>query len=78
MNEIPKQFIRIWLGPKKIPDIFEEWWREFKKIHPKYNFITITDNTKIKLPKILKKIYYKVDSYAGRSDILRIIALYKL
>ena len=40
---IPKQFIRIWLGPKKIPDLFEKWWTGFQNIHPDYKFITIVD-----------------------------------
>jgi mannosyltransferase OCH1-like enzyme len=75
---IPKQFIRIWLGPKLLPPLFEEWWAGFKTIHPDFDFITLTDDTEIELPPALEAIYYSVDTYAGRSDILRLLALYEL
>ena len=50
MSKIPKRFIRVWLGPKPIPELFEKWWQEFKDIHPDYDFITISSYTKIELP----------------------------
>ena len=100
-NIIPKKFIRIWLGPKKIPDLFEKWWLGFQDIHPDYEFITITDqhsmlnsNSSNKNHKFIDSdsfwkskstpyyhllpIYKKSKTYAGLSDILRIIALYEL
>ncbi len=77
-NFIPKRFIRVWLGPKSIPDIFEEWWQDFKNLHPDYEFVTITDNTELILPKHIEDIYLNVDTYAGRSDIIRLVALYSL
>tara|TARA_R110002020_G_scaffold51921_2_gene146462 strand:+ start:1213 stop:1977 length:765 start_codon:yes stop_codon:yes gene_type:complete len=102
---IPKQFIRIWLGPKKIPDLFEKWWTGFQNIHPDYKFITIVDEdskkafneiyssreqrhrfidadsfweTKNTLYYHLQSIYKESKTYAGLSDILRIVALYEL
>ena len=75
---IPKQFIRIWLGPAPIPQMFDDWWNDFKEIHPKFSFVTLTDDTPIELPPALEKIYYSVDTYAGRSDILRLLALHEL
>lgn len=78
MNKIPKRFIRIWLGEKQMPPMFEIWWDEFKAMHPDYEFITITDNTDIQLPPELKAIYNDGLTYAGQSDILRIVALYLL
>ncbi len=75
---IPKRFIRIWLGPNKIPKMFDEWWQGFKDLHPDYEFVTITDNTKLDMPDELKEIYNDGLTYAGQSDILRIIALYLL
>jgi len=33
MNKIPKRFIRIWIGNKPMPNKFQEWWNDFKKIH---------------------------------------------
>ncbi len=77
-HSIPQQFIRIWLGPNPIPEMFQEWWRDFKEIHPDFKFLTITDNTEIILPKNLEDIYHAVNTYASRSDILRLIALYEL
>lgn len=81
MKTIPKRFIRIWLGNKKIPDLFETWWGEFKSLHPKWEFITITDNNisdYVNIPDSIRDIYNNVGSYAGRSDILRILILYEI
>ena len=75
---IPKRFIRIWLGPKEIPELFQDWWKQFKDIHPDYEFITIDDNHNFKIPDYLLKIYNEVGSYAGRSDVLRYIVLHQL
>jgi mannosyltransferase OCH1-like enzyme len=78
-NEIiPKQFIRIWLGPKPMPKMFQDWWDDFKKIDPDFNFITLRDEVLMETQPILEDIYYSVDTYAGRSDILRLAALYEL
>lgn len=78
MNKIPKRFIRIWLGQKPIPSLFEKWWQEFKELHPDYDFVTISDSTKIELPKKLEKIYNAGLTYAGQSDILRLVALHNI
>lgn len=77
VRTIPRQFIRIWLGPHPLPQMFEDWWEGFKEIHPDFQFITLTDETVIELPPALEEIYYSVDTYAGRSDILRLLALYE-
>lgn len=77
MSDIPRRFIRIWLGSAAIPEMFELWWAAFQRIHPDFEFMTITDHTELEIPDALQPIYRSVDSYAGRSDILRIIALYK-
>ncbi len=81
MNKTPKRFIRIWLGEKQMPEIFEEWWVMFKKIHPNYNFLTINDNNLYEIldvPNNIKYLINKVSSYAGLSDIVRLIALYQI
>ena len=28
-HSVPQQFIRIWLGPNPIPEMFQEWWKDF-------------------------------------------------
>lgn len=74
---IPKQFIRIWLGPKPIPDLFEKWWEEFKVMHPHWKFITLRDKECSDLvPVELKDIYANSSCYAAQSDIARILAVY--
>lgn len=77
---IPKRFIRIWIGgTKKIPLKFEEWWDEFKKIHPNFEFITLTDYSLFpNIPEEIKKILKEVKTCAGVADIMRILALYEL
>jgi mannosyltransferase OCH1-like enzyme len=74
-QEIPKRFVRIWLGQAEIPSDFQDWWEDFKTIHPDYEFITLGDDHGIEIPDYLQEIYDTVDSYAGRSDILRLVYL---
>jgi len=81
MNITPKRFIRIWLGNKPMPEIFEEWWVIFKKIHPTYEFLTINDDNLydlLDIPNNIQDLINKVSSYAGLSDIVRLIALYQI
>jgi inositol phosphorylceramide mannosyltransferase catalytic subunit len=47
-NLIPKTFHRVWVGPKEIPAIYEEYWRGWQAKHPDYNFITWRDQDNIK------------------------------
>lgn len=76
--KIPRRFIRIWLGEKPIPEKFEKWWKEFKDIHPEYDFVTIRDETTLPMPKGIKDIYWRFSSYSGQSNALRVLALYEL
>lgn len=79
-DNIPKRFIRIWLGERKLPEQFEKWWLDFQEIHPDYEFLTITeDNYKdYQMTDELTEIFNKCETYAGRTDILRILILYQL
>jgi mannosyltransferase OCH1-like enzyme len=77
-NKIPKRFIRIWIGNNKMPLQFEKWWQEFKQIHPDYEFITITNYESIPMPDEIKSILKKINSCAGISDVVRILALYHI
>ena len=70
---IPKRFIRIWLGDNPIPELFEQWWDEFKVIHPDWEFVTITSFDGFEISDEIKEILPTIDSYAGLSDILRLI-----
>ena len=75
---IPARFIRVWLGDNPIPQLFEKWWNEFKDIHPNYEFLTIKDRNEIVIPEKIRSIYENAQTYAGRSDILRLCALSQL
>lgn len=73
---IPKRFLRIWLGTKERPAIFDEWWEAFRVLHPEYEFVTLTDADEARfIPPELSDVYRDADTYAGRSDILRLLAL---
>jgi mannosyltransferase OCH1-like enzyme len=74
--EIPKRFVRIWIGKKEIPELFEKWWEEFKVMHPSYQFITVRDYDINEIPENIRPIIKSVGTCAGVSDILRIIYLY--
>jgi mannosyltransferase OCH1-like enzyme len=79
---IPKRFIRIWLGEKEIPEMFEKWWNEFIDIHSGYEFMTITDKSVkdkvVTIPYYLEPLFKSVSTLAGQSDILRLVLLYEL
>lgn len=72
---IEKNIIRIWLGPKPIPQMFEDWWLDFQKIHPDFTFHTLREESESLVPDSIRDIYDNAASYAGRSDILRIVAV---
>ena len=73
---IPKRFIRVWIGgTKPIPELFEQWWDEFKAIHPDYEFLTLRSWDELELTDTMKYIIDNVSSYAGQSDVARILAL---
>tara|TARA_B100001287_G_C22686610_1_gene534228 strand:+ start:4536 stop:5225 length:690 start_codon:yes stop_codon:yes gene_type:complete len=81
MNKIPKRFIRIWIGNKPMPNKFQEWWNDFKKIHPDYHFITLTDKdigSTIKIPPYLTRVITNVKWKSSVSNILRYCALYQI
>lgn len=75
MTMIPKQFIRVWLGPKPIPDMFEGWWQQFKDMHPTFKFITLRDEAETFISPDVMPIWNDVDNYASRSNLLRYAAL---
>jgi len=73
---IPKRFIRIWVGKKPMPKIFQKWWNDFKLIHPDYEFVTITSLKDFPISEEIKRIIPNVGTCAGLSDIYRLLALY--
>ena len=76
---ISRRFIRIWLGPKPIPELFETWWRGFQELHPGWEFVTIRDAEEPDfITSELEAIYHDADTYAGRSDVLRLLVLHQL
>ena len=75
---IPKRFIRVWVGPKPIPELFEEWWQKFQDLHPDYEFKTIRGFDEVPVPDSFKKAIEGCTHYAGQSDIIRMLALYHI
>jgi mannosyltransferase OCH1-like enzyme len=77
---IDKRFIRIWIGDT-IPELFEQWWAEFKAMHPGWEFVTITQVSDLEIPEKVKPVIQDLienSSCAGLSDILRVLAVYQL
>jgi hypothetical protein len=62
---IPKRFIRIWVGPKKMPGMFEDWWKEFQTIHPDYEFVTIRNESDLHTPNSLIEAMNETSTYAA-------------
>ena len=77
-NEIPKRFFRIWFGPKDIDKIHESWWQDFQTMHPTYDFLTFTDWSTIKIPDTIIPILKNIRTWAGESDVARMLVLYQI
>jgi mannosyltransferase OCH1-like enzyme len=78
-NNIPKRFIRVWIGgTNPIPNQFNKWWKELKELHPDYEFITLLDWSLLDVPLEFKKIIPQITTCAGIADIARILAVYQL
>ena len=75
---IPKRFIRVWLGGP-IPAIFDEWWDQFKALHPDWDFVTIGEKEAVTtLPIELREIWSNCSCYAAQSDLARLVAVARL
>lgn len=73
--KIPKVIHRVWLGKNPIPEIYENYFDEWKSLHPEWNFYTWYDKDVedfISYDKI-----QVANTYAGKADIARYEILYK-
>jgi hypothetical protein len=78
---IPRRLIRVWLGPKPIPALFQDWWSRFADLHPDWERRTILEGD---VPNLLaaggpmQRIYEDCPTWAGASDVLRMAALFEM
>ena len=77
---VPRRFIRVWLGPRRMPERHERWWCEFQQMHPGYEFLTIGDGfaQQLQVPPALRELIERADSCAAAANVLRLIALEQL
>lgn len=71
---IPKIFHRIWLGNSEIPQAYEGFWKNWKRLHPEWEFKDWRDSD-ITVLSLYKKIK-GVESNAAKSDIARYEIVY--
>lgn len=74
---IPKRLFRVWLGPDPINPLFQQWWGEFRLMNPGWDVLTAGEDDALRLvtDPALRAIYDDLPSYAGRSDLLRMLVL---
>lgn len=77
-QEIPKKIHFIWLGPNPMPAISERCINSWKTILPEYEIQIWNDWDVNLLGTEYKEIYDDEKTYAFKSDILRIVILYKI
>ncbi len=66
---IPKVFHQIWLGPKPVPDQFQQWADRWLQLNPGWKMEWWTDHH---LPDITNRQQFDAaDKMAAKSDILR-------
>jgi mannosyltransferase OCH1-like enzyme len=68
---IPKIIHQIWLGPKQIPEIYLEFSKSWKDLHPDWRYKLWTDKDVERWDFHNKDLYNKALSYQERADILR-------
>lgn len=73
--QIPKIIHRVWLGQNPIPKIYEDYFDNWKKLHPEWSFYTWSDED-IKNFITYDKIQ-EANTYAGQADIARYEILYR-
>jgi len=66
---IPKKIHQIWIGPHPFPEKYKKWAETWKELNPDYEYKLWTDEDVAKLR--LPRIYYELDNYGPKSDILR-------
>jgi len=65
----------VWLGGKKIPADYKDFWRRFKLLHPEWECITWRDND---LDWLINRVtYYQSRTFSERSDVARFEILQK-
>lgn len=67
--KIPKILHFIWVGPNPIPKHIANYVYRWRDMYPDWEILLWNDNN---LPPMMnQEIYDKVDTYAGKSDVLR-------
>ncbi|NAZ87139.1 FkbM family methyltransferase, partial [Kineococcus indalonis] len=66
---IPRTFHRIWLGPNRMPQEFEDYWGTWQEAHPGWTFRTWRDADLF--PLINQSVFDAAGSWAQKADVLR-------
>jgi len=74
---IPKVMHQIWLGPRNIPPLYQNYINECKRLHPDWDFKIWRDEDIEKLGLEYSDVYERARSYAGKSDVARYEILYR-
>jgi mannosyltransferase OCH1-like enzyme len=71
---IPRIFHIIWVGPEKFPKEYLKYRHSWLAHNPSWKLMFWTDKN---IPKLLNQaVYDKMETYAGKADILRLELLY--
>lgn len=75
---IPKIMHRLWVGHRKMPELYKKYDKNCKKLHPDWQHILWTDKEidKLKLDKLYFK-YKKRKQYSAQKDVVLHEVLYK-
>jgi mannosyltransferase OCH1-like enzyme len=75
---IPKVFHRIWVGDKKIPKEFEDYWGTWKKFHPDWEFVTHDESSSYEFGPECQRLFHECRNPSEKSDVLRFFIIEKL
>ncbi len=74
---IPKKIHQIWLGPKPIPEQYQEYSKTWQILHPDWEYKLWREEDIAAWDFPSKDLFDKASSYQEKSDILRYEILYK-
>lgn len=72
---IPKKLHQVWLGDKDIPKQFINFTKNWKDLHPDWDYKLWTDETILDKPEI-KNLVDQCEAFSSKSNVVRLYAVY--
>lgn len=72
---IPKKLHQVWLGDKDMPEQFIDFTKNWRDLHPNWDYKLWTDETISDKPEI-KNLVDQCEAFSSKSNVVRLYAVY--